>query len=506
MQEMTSIIVFGKPRAFESYEYVFGGDNLSAENVHSEPILKPKKYEDSILHYFVREGYAGLEYYTRAKGYESERDGIVFGVALKSTSDFNIIEAISKCLGQFWSDFASALLDEGRKFKYSSIIDLLKKTQWTQTEIETIKSTSLPHPIKTAQKKILLLVSPELDDINLVEPIIKEYKDVYMADNPDVFKEQINGIVLKEAGNQIYQIIDGKIEPLVESEQSHPDNQPYVPKIILKIPTWGKRSKSSGEINNNQNKPSTNTFYRKKWGIVSLAIVIVAAIFASIKWQLPNTPENQTNEGQVTSDSNSIEERDTFSYERDILKDSEKSLDADKEISCDADTVILNEYSLPIKNNFALNPQIYPTGSSNVKSDIDYFVSQPLLVHIDKIEHKLIVDKRPSEDTKVTVKAYIGKTFLAEQKYTIAKAESKKVIQVDSDDKNKTTIPSFENRPIDIYLNDLEKDLTKSYDFVIEKCNKIINSNYESKWKDKANKLKSQAEDVKRNSEVKSAI
>lgn len=204
---MTNFIVFGKPRAFESYEFVFDGDTPSIENAHHEPILKPKRYEEPVLHYFAREGFVGLEYYTRAKGVESERDGIVFGVAIKSASDFSITDTVSRVLHPYWNDFASALLDGGGRFVESSIINQLNNTQWSQSEIDKIQSTSLSNSVKKPQKNnILLLETPKFEDISLVESVVKEYSDVYLSRNSDIFKDPINDIVLKEANNQIYQI------------------------------------------------------------------------------------------------------------------------------------------------------------------------------------------------------------------------------------------------------------------------------------------------------------
>ena len=47
---MINIVVYGKPRAFESHEYGFDVDNsTSVDNSFPEPILKPKKYQDLVV-------------------------------------------------------------------------------------------------------------------------------------------------------------------------------------------------------------------------------------------------------------------------------------------------------------------------------------------------------------------------------------------------------------------------------------------------------------------------
>lgn len=215
---MVSIIAFGKPRAFESYEYVFDGGNKSVENAHREPILKPQIYDTPILHYYSKESHAGLELYTRAKGYESERDGIVFGVAIEALSDFKIIDVFAQVLKPFWEDFASALLDDGNRFAEPSIIGQLKSTQWSQSEIDAIQSVLRQQPIKCPNKKMLLLEAKEFDDICSVESIIKEYEDVFISGSIDIFTEQINEIVLKEANNQIFQVANGEIVPYMKTQ------------------------------------------------------------------------------------------------------------------------------------------------------------------------------------------------------------------------------------------------------------------------------------------------
>lgn len=483
---MTNFIVFGKPRAFESYEYVFGRDNFFVENVHREPILKPIEYDDSILHYFVREGFAGLEYYTRAKGYESERDGIVFGVAIKSTTDFNITDTILNVLVRFWTEFASQLLDGGRKFENPSIIGLLKNTQWSQAEVDLIQSTSLFSSIKNAQKKILLLVSPQIDDIRLVEDSIKEYTDVYVADSSGIFKDRINEIVLKEADNQIFQIIDGTIVPLVETEPLPPVTSTSIFRNIVNSPIWGRKPQPEGENPEKPDKPS-NTFNKKWW--IAVAVCLVVVLFAVVKY-LPDEQENKTNKGQVTPDTAMV--RDNNPKGTPVLGKTSDSID------CDATSVQLASYNSPIKKSLSLNPIILPETSSNIKDDLSFAISNTLLVHIDRETYELIVDKRPDEDTEVTVKVYIGNVFLGQQKYTIAKAEPIRSTgttgtQQSQDSKlsSATTartnsdkhIPYYKGKPVkkDEYIRNLRVALnngTMTPAKVKEECQKIINGDY----------------------------
>ena len=512
---MTYFIVFGKPRAFESYEFVFGGDNKSVENGHREPILKPIKYDDSVLHYFVRDGFAGMEYYTRAKGCESERDGIVFGVAIKTTLDFNLTDTISNILEPFWSDFASQLLDEGRKFRTPSIIDLLRNTQWSQDEVKVIHSTAKSFSFRSTRDKLLLLVSPEIDDIRLVEDSIKKFEDVYIADNPDIFKEQVNAIVLKEADYKIYQVLDGIIAPIVETPQSQTKTQTSVFRNIVNIPKWGERRNQSNSTNiaNNASEEDVHIPQNGKpdssiwdlnllfWGLVIVAIVFAFILTAVFLW--PDSSENQTNDGQVTQDTTTLgQEKSSNATEAFVLKKGDT-------VRLDATSVQLASYDSPINNRLSLSPRIMPNTSSNIRSDIEFKVSDESLVDIDKEKFELVVKNHPKEETEVTVMAYICNALLGQQTYKIAKAKSQTVggnvgisqpaggsVRV-SRPAGEKKLPDFNGSPrtLEQYLNDLEKDLTTKPAFVRDECQKIINGDYGNEFKNnnKAIKLRERA-------------
>ena len=89
---MVEVVVFGKPRSFESYEFDFGVHLVQeVENSHHEPIIKPIGYNDVILHYYQKDGIAGWEVYRRCQGYDSDRPGIIFGVGIKSDKDFEVV-------------------------------------------------------------------------------------------------------------------------------------------------------------------------------------------------------------------------------------------------------------------------------------------------------------------------------------------------------------------------------------------------------------------------------
>lgn len=227
---MKDIVVFGKPRAFESYSFEFG-DNLAAneENAHIEPLLKPKKQHNAILHYFVKDGFACFEYYTHAKGFESDRDGSTFGIEIKTDKDLNLSDILTKVFEPFWEELASVLLDDDDKFVFPSIIDILKRTIWSNEELQLISSTIYNAPIQNTNKNLLLLVVPDFSKISTIEPKIKEYADVYIADNEDVFKDSINRLLLEKSNNQIFKIEEENIALIVEEPIIIPSKKKKAP-------------------------------------------------------------------------------------------------------------------------------------------------------------------------------------------------------------------------------------------------------------------------------------
>lgn len=507
---MANIVVFGKPRAFESYEYVFDGDNQSVENVHREPILKPKRYDEAILHYFARDGYAGLEYYTRAKGFESERDGIVFGVSMKSSSDFNISKTVFKLLQPFWLDFASALLDDNNRFVEDSITNQLKSTKWSQSEIDTICSTSLSNPIQAPTKGLLLLVSPQLDDIKSVEHAIKEHGDVYLSGNIDIFKDPINEIVLKEADNQIHQIQDGKIVPVTESPQpdQQSSSQQSVFGRIAKLPIWGNNQNAKKKIGSNRRKIDSYGIAPIQKRAIAIVAAIVLAVFITYHFwpDNPKPAENQPHNGQVAPDTEIAMENSS-----DDLQDA----DAATEHLVDnihATAVKLASYSAPIREKLNLRPQILPENCSSVASDISFTVSNDSFVHIDTENYWLVVDKRPRTDTKVKVEAYINGELLGSEDYTIANENKDTNVTKSSTsgtrvNNSEPIIPDYNGQPrtLEQYLNDLERGLdnnTLTPSFVESECQKFLNSSYNLK----ADNLRSKARNKKNSEPAKSVI
>lgn len=414
---MINIVVYGKPRAFESHEYGFDVDNsTSVDNSFPEPILKPKKYQEMVLHYFSREdGCSGIEYYNRAKGYESERDGIVFGIALKTDHDFDITKVVDNILEQYWSDFASVLLNDEDRFSYSSILEILNGTKWSQEDISLIQGSVKRGSPSSPNKDICLLYAPDYDQIQNVESKLKEYADVYISYNLDIFKDPINSVVLNLTGGKIHTIKDGAI---VELQEGNTSSTPSTRKRPIK---WGVRNKEGKknnigsdknnlkEINDDSNgngEKNKRILIATITGIVAAVIAIVVMVFLHSGPQ--DDPKGGTGGNVGSPGSGSVGGPSSPSENENI-------------------TVEFSQYNNPINNSFDLSgfKLNKPESSSIVMDDITVDVDKKDIVEIKKEngKTKLVVIKHPDVETTVTVTASYNNTVVGTQTYKIAKKE-----------------------------------------------------------------------------------
>lgn len=280
---MVEVVVFGKPRSFESYEFDFGVHRVQeVENSHHEPIIKPVGYSDIIFHYYQKEGIAGWEVYRRCHGYDSDRPGIVFGVGIKSDKDFGLIDTMRNLIMPLWEDFAQAFLDKNYKFQFESIVNALKTTKWSAEEEEKVRNNVSKEDIKTAsQEKLLLLLSVDNPgEIKAVEGLIKEYNDVYIASSPDIFQNLINKDVLaKQANNEIRIVKDGKIVSLQkpEAEKSSDDkngNKGWITWI------WGGKGSNSSDSETKDTGGGRKGLNRLPKLVAAAAVIAFIAVIA----------------------------------------------------------------------------------------------------------------------------------------------------------------------------------------------------------------------------------
>ncbi|MBQ6237430.1 MAG: hypothetical protein IJK07_04345 [Bacteroidales bacterium] len=415
---MINIVVYGKPRAFESHEYGFDVDKTVADdNSFQEPLLKPQNYDEPVLHYFSRSGYSGMEYYSRVNGFESERGGIVFGIALKTNHEFDAKQLVNDVLYQYRTEFAELLLtkEDDWRFKTPSVLDILKGTKWPDEDISIIKKPIRSGRPQTPNKKLCLLYAPEFDQIFDVEQQIKEYEDVYISSNSDIFKDPINNVVLKLANKKIYKIKDDKI---VDFHNENTTSSIVKPQKPLK---WGTVNKGTVEQDSNESS-SNDIIYDDKeeerkgiglnrktmilLGIVVSAIILLLVLFLKPKnekenEQTPSKTETIGGSGGSTASGRMATNEDSVS-------------------------VTFKPWDQPINESCAIIPTLNKSpNSSIISSDINYSIDHTDIVKLEKIEnenkYKLKVLHKPDNETVVTVVAEYKGTEVGRQQYIIAR-------------------------------------------------------------------------------------
>ncbi len=428
---MISIVIYGKPRAFESHEYGFDDDKTSSvDNSFPEPLLKPKNYEEMVLHYFARSGYSGIECYNRVKGFESERDGIVFGIALKTDHSFDITDVFDNILLRYWSDFASVLLNQDDAFLHASILDVLNGTKWDEEDVSLLQETIKQKPSQTPSKKICLLFAPQIEQISKVESLLKEYEDVYISANPDIFKDPINNVVFKLAKGKINTIEDGTIVEMV-SESSLTSSGHSGKKTPYE---WGGNRKDSSGVSGGgatgKGKDASgisgggSVSKEKNWGVGSgkstdekgrgirtVALFSVLVVLCGL-FLILNPFGNKQESGSPGTDKGGGGQTPEASVG--VVGGS---------IVNNGVSVSFNPYKKDINKSLQLNISLSkPENSSVVSSDISVEHDHPDLVEIKEEDGKyfLKVKKNPESRTSVTVTARYSGQIVGQQTYGIA--------------------------------------------------------------------------------------
>lgn len=484
---MIEVVVFGKPRSFESYGFSFEETQGSqCENSHSEPVIKPITGNDIVLHYYKKDDIAVWEAYRHCKGFDSERPGIVLGVGFKSDKDFGLLDTYEELLVPFWKDFAVSFLDENFKFKFDRIVGYLKNTTWSDEERCLVQSkVSQVDKIRPCQERPLLLLVAENDNgIQSVEDSIKEYRDVYIANNMEIFRNAVNVDVLrKQANNEIHIVKGGKIELFEESEGGEQVEDQNVKKRWFQW-NWDKEaSDSSSDPNTNdgngKNKEPDRLPKLVATAAAILFVVIVTWMFVSkpkpadrLELAIPPTSGYITDSfdltpklihGKMRKTSTKIEdvkwkiegegskyvEFDTTSYSLKVNdnyrndKPSEKlsiiviaMLDGKELVNNKyelkeykrpkANRVELSSCSTSIRKSWKIEPKLFCDKDPDVSTklrEIEFKVQPEGIAYVGD-EFTLIVSDRQNEDTKITVTAYLGSEQIGSQNYTIAKAET----------------------------------------------------------------------------------
>ena len=515
---MKNIVVFGKPRTFESYEFEFGERLVTKnENTHIEPYIKPICPKEAVVHYYVKENYICYEYYARANGFDSDRIGGVFGVGIKSDKDIKLFNAQKNVLLPFCEDLSNSFLYNNNSFNTQSIINQVSKTQWSEEEQEKIDDSIDNVPITKATKGLLLLVVSNFAEIANIESKIKEYSDVYIADNPDIFKDSNNGLYLKKSNNLIFTVEDGNFVPYKKAKKEESGRKGFVKegykgnegdgsseerKGFVRGGVYkGNDNSSGGDYDPPPPLPPTETWWQRHsktvYAIV-VTLIVVGIIFLILNGGFKSC--SSTNSGNVSGDG-----RDTGSSGGAVeqIQNQENFV---------ANSVQLASYDKPIEKELQLNPKPIRTdgnSTSTVSSEILLELSEKNANYAIIKDNILIVKNRPNTDVKVTVIAKLKSNGveLGRKEYIIAKkVEEKKETPKVETPKVETLTPASkipknfkgQERTIDQFITDLENTLKNEADkatWVQNECQKIINGDYGIEYKnnDKAIVLRDKA-------------
>ena len=205
--ENTSIIFFGKPNSFESYE--FKADGITKNN-HAEPKLKPNQDQKDILHYYHKDDFYYLELYGFANAFKSGRSGIVIGVCLKSDKQFELsnqnISVLVKLLGFFKKKVLSGVMFNSTSLgKYIETFDIHKDEIYQAIDYRKTGTSQLINNIA------LLFFEDYENKIQFIGDEIINYTDIYISSNKDIFSNPLNNGLFYEANNLFHVVSDGKI-------------------------------------------------------------------------------------------------------------------------------------------------------------------------------------------------------------------------------------------------------------------------------------------------------
>lgn len=490
---MINIVVFGKPKAFESYEFEFEERFITKnENTHIEPYIKPIRQNEVVLHYYTKDDYACYEYYVHANGFDSDRIGGVFGISIKSDKDINLYDAQKHVLIPFRKDLANSFLYNDNSFNTQSIINQISKTQWIDSEQQIIGNVISNSEFIKPTKGLLLLVVPNFEEIANIEPKIKEYDDVFIADNQDIFKDSNNALYLKRANNQVFIVEDGNFVLFTNKKDKNADDSGK--KGFERVVTKGNGGKEDGDNDRGFNRggysggdynggnytpPPEKTFWEKHKTVflsILVTLVVVGVLFLILGGGFKGCSNSETDKNK--SGSSKVE-----------------PTNPQPEESYVANSVILKPQAKPIKVSWDVEPTPIKmvdgqNKTTTLKSEISLNISGAGkdYVYIDGTVLK--VTSRPDKDTKVTVIAYLNMTELGRQEYTIAKKEVVTSLPIQqTPSKNGNKIPKdFRGSPrtIDQFITDLENTLNNDKskaDWVQGECQKIINGEYGTEYK-----------------------
>jgi hypothetical protein len=198
----TSIILFGKPDSFESYELSSSGVKRIFDSF-IEPEIKVSQNQKYVFHQFINDGFSYLQVYSFAQAFQSGREGIVIGVAFKSNSLIELCNENFDTLKLILDNFKNKAL-EGIAFKTNSLDKTVQEIyQEVLTNTQKIKYSD--NSISQSINQSLLLYLPNLENgLKKLRNEVNLLNNVYISSNKDVYASVINTKYLYTVDNKFY--------------------------------------------------------------------------------------------------------------------------------------------------------------------------------------------------------------------------------------------------------------------------------------------------------------
>jgi hypothetical protein len=226
-----SIVFFGKPDSFESFEVNVSG-TLKID--YFEPELKLHQESSNIIHLFKKEKYHFFEVYSYAKANNSGRSGIIIGVSIKSKNKLKICSENYSEVNSYLEHFKKNALN-GSVFDDITIENTIKRFQ---LKFENITRTLIFEKENyKSENKTLLLYLPDFNGkLNVVNEKIGFFENIYISSDKSVFTADINMVFLSANENKFF-ILNEKnrlseyIEPVTEKKNGLTESHSFLPEL-----------------------------------------------------------------------------------------------------------------------------------------------------------------------------------------------------------------------------------------------------------------------------------
>ena len=204
----TSIIFYGKPQSWESYEFNKSGYKRGDIGT---PALKPRIEDGAVLHYYVQNDYYYLELYEFATAYDTGRSGVVIGVCVKSDSALAVSEKNISILSELLTYYKDKALTKNLQFNTYDLLDIVENFNLNEAIYETIELNDTP-PKNCVEGVKLLFLENYKNNIGSINQYVSACSNAYVSQDNSIYKAAINEKIWRDADKQIITVNeDGKL-------------------------------------------------------------------------------------------------------------------------------------------------------------------------------------------------------------------------------------------------------------------------------------------------------